>query len=249
MSHFEKIFSKFIKQEGMVFLPYLERVNPELRNIFETKKYRFGKLTEKQQKEILAIKKAFALRLSLGEARYLLFSQRENLPANPSAWKDNHNQYFSLIEELALKNNIPTPIFNGLIKAENEKYDTHAVRDDTKAIGLGQVMPETAEKDYKIDRSQLKVPKINLTISADYLRRMYKFYSSKVNKLLSEIDRWKLAIAAYNWGYKNIDKAISKAGYTFKNIPSFKCAEKYLPLETRLHIQKIMLFVTGFRSI
>jgi hypothetical protein len=86
----------------------------------------------------------------------------------------------------------------------------------TGARGLTQLMPETA-RDLGVDPDN---PDQNLAGGARYLRQQLDAYNGDVRK----------ALAAYNWGPGNLNKAIEKYGDQW---------DQHLPAETEDYIKKV----------
>ncbi len=116
----------------------------------------------------------------------------------------------SLAKDTAKKYGIPESFFLKLIKSESN-FDP-AAKSPKGAMGLGQLMPKTAEElGLRIDDDgnpgSVWDPKSNLDASADYLDRLQKLYRSKG---VDSEEVWKLSAGAYNAGMGNIQKAIDK---------------------------------------
>jgi membrane-bound lytic murein transglycosylase D len=107
-----------------------------------------------------------------------------------------------------------------------------AIVSSKKAVGLWQFMPATA-KHYKLsvcnsfDERCDPVSSTNAAIV--YLRKLYK-----------QFGKWYLAVMAYNCGEGRLEKAIKKANTDVLHVLLDSDA-KYLPLETREYIKKILL--------
>ena len=101
-----------------------------------------------------------------------------------------------------------------------------------KAVGLWQFMPATA-KHYNLsvcnsfDERCDPVSSTNAAIV--YLRKLHK-----------QFGKWYLAVMAYNCGEGRLEKAIKKANTDVLHVLLDSDA-KYLPLETREYIKKILL--------
>jgi membrane-bound lytic murein transglycosylase D len=101
-----------------------------------------------------------------------------------------------------------------------------------KAAGLWQFMPKTAQA-------------YNLTVD-DFYDERYDTVSatsaaiSYLNKLYIQFGKWYLAVMAYNCGEGCMTRAIDKAGTDELSILLDK-ERRYLPLETREYIQKILI--------
>ncbi len=101
-----------------------------------------------------------------------------------------------------------------------------------KAVGLWQFMPVTA-KHY------------NLSVCNSFDERYDPISSTNaainyLSKLYRQFGKWYLAAMAYNCGEGRLEKAIKKAGSDELSI-LVDDRHKYLPLETREYIKKILL--------
>lgn len=105
---------------------------------------------------------------------------KEHVPA----WRGNYRgTYLTVAREIAVRHGIPEDLFLRLVQQEsgwNPSARSHA-----GAIGLAQLMPETAAL-LGVDPED---PHQNLEGGARYLAQQYKTFKS-----------WKLALAAYNAG-------------------------------------------------
>ena len=98
-----------------------------------------------------------------------------------------------------------------IIKAESN-FDADALS-KSGAIGLMQVMEETAFETLNVTKEELYNPKINIEVGVKYYLQLYKKYNNLG-----------LAIAAYNAGMGNVDKwieegIINEEGSNLENIP------------------------------
>ncbi len=112
---------------------------------------------------------------------------------------------------------MPVRLIESVIKAEssfNPRAKSHA-----GAQGLMQLMPGTA-KDLGV--SDPFDPAQNVAGGTRYLGQMYNKYGD-----------YQLALAAYNWGPGNVDKAIRKHG------ASWSAISKNAPKETQNYVSKI----------
>ena len=101
-----------------------------------------------------------------------------------------------------------------------------------KAVGLWQFMPKTAKR-------------YNLVVCSTYDERCDTASATSaainyLNKLYDQFGKWYLAAMAYNCGEGCMERAIKKAG-TDDLITLIDNEAKYLPLETREYIKKILL--------
>lgn len=97
--------------------------------------------------------------------------------------------YLEMAKNAARRHGVPEDLFVRLVQQESG-FNRHA-RSHKGAIGLAQLMPETARR-LGVDPHD---PKQNLDGGARYLRLMYTRYHS-----------WKLALAAYNAGPDAVDR-------------------------------------------
>ena len=107
-----------------------------------------------------------------------------------------------------------------------------AVVSPKKAVGLWQFMPATA-KHY------------NLSVCSSFDERCDPVSSTNaainyLSKLHRQFGKWYLAAMAYNCGEGRLEKAIEKVGSDELSI-LLDDRDKYLPLETREYIKKILL--------
>jgi len=115
-----------------------------------------------------------------------------------------------------------------------------AIVSPKKAVGLWQFMPATA-KHY------------NLSVYNTFDERCDPISSTNaainyLNKLHRQFGKWYLAAMAYNCGEGRLEKAIKKAGSDELSI-LVDDRDKYLPLETREYIKKILLVAMIGESI
>lgn len=123
------------------------------------------------------------------------------------------------------------PLVDAVIKVEsNGKPDaiSHA-----GAMGLMQLMPKTAEAIHKRlglpGEANPMDPELNVMYGRELL----------FNELLPRFKSLDLALAAYNTGPSNVDKAIRKAGSR-----DFADIKKYLPKETQAYVPKVISKLT-----
>jgi len=113
-----------------------------------------------------------------------------------------------LVEQVALEQGLPPKWFRRLIQLESG-FDPNA-KSSRGAMGLGQMMPETA-KEWGLrvtgDRKEGSVwhPRSNLEASAKYLRWLHGLYRDLG---VEGPETWKFTAGAYNAGVGNIGKAI-----------------------------------------
>jgi soluble lytic murein transglycosylase-like protein len=100
-------------------------------------------------------------------------------------------------------------LIHAVIEAES-KYNPNAVS-NKGAIGLMQVMPETARR-YGVGAKELRVPAKNIAAGAQYLADLLRLFEGNVE----------LALAGYNAG----EHAVARYGQT---IPPFAETKAYVP--------------------
>jgi len=130
--------------------------------------------------------------------------------------------YFPLIEEELIKEGLPVEL-RALPIIESALSPTAVSR--AGAAGLWQFMPSTG-RSYGLEVNSLvdeRYDPIRSTQAAvRYLKDLYRIYKE-----------WSLAIAAYNCGPGNVNKALARAG---EGCRSFWDIYDYLPRETRGYV-------------
>lgn len=111
--------------------------------------------------------------------------------------------YLQVAKEVARKHGVPEDLFLRLVQQESGW--NHGARSNKGAIGLAQLMPETAQV-LGVDPTD---PRQNLEGGARYLKMMYNRYSS-----------WRLALAAYNAGPGAVDK--------YGDVPPYRETTQYV---------------------
>lgn len=133
-------------------------------------------------------------------------------------FQKNRRKHTPAINQIADYYGLPAPLVQAVVAAESA-YDANAVS-RTGAVGLMQLMPETARR-YGVNNPLN--PIANLTAGTHYLSDLlHEFH----NNLL-------LALAAYNAGEKTVKQYGNK-------VPPFD--------ETRRYISKVMDYYRQFRS-
>ncbi|MCM1301334.1 MAG: transglycosylase SLT domain-containing protein, partial [Bacteroides cellulosilyticus] len=132
--------------------------------------------------------------------------------------------YFPFIEEELIKAELPIEL-RAMPIIESALISTATSR--AGAVGLWQFMPTTA-KSYGLEVNSLvderRDPHRSTQAAVRYLRDLYNLYGD-----------WTLAIAAYNCGPGNVNKAIARSGTADKS-HSFWDIYYYLPRETRGYV-------------
>ncbi len=122
------------------------------------------------------------------------------------AYRANVARYSSMIDSIAKKHRLYPELLHAVVRAESS-YDPNAIS-SAGAVGLMQLMPETAEM-YGV--SNRRNPKANVEGGARFLRHLLTKYQNNL----------KLALAAYNAGEENVRKYGNK-------IPPFPETQNYV---------------------
>lgn len=134
-----------------------------------------------------------------------------------------HNYYGKVFVEELLKEGVPTEL--QYLPVIESAINPNAVS-RAGAVGLWQFMPATAqglgmEVNSLVD--ERRDPRLSSRNAARYLKQLYNIYND-----------WSLAIAAYNCGPGNVNKALRRAGGEGKK--DFWEIYNYLPQETRGYV-------------
>ena len=140
-----------------------------------------------------------------------------------------HNYYGRFFEEELLKENMPIEL--EYLPVIESAINPNAVS-RAGAVGLWQFMPATA-KGLGMEINSLvderRDPRISSRNAAKYLKQLYEIYND-----------WSLAIAAYNCGPGNVNKALRRAGVESgkesESKKDFWDIYNYLPSETRGYV-------------
>jgi soluble lytic murein transglycosylase-like protein len=131
---------------------------------------------------------------------------------------DSHSRYASQIQAAAIANNIEAALIRAVISVESG-YNPSAVS-RAGAVGLMQLMPETAKRYKVTDRHN---PAQNIRGGAQYLRDLLRMFNNDLH----------LTIAAYNAG----EQAVMKYG---NRIPPYR--------ETIAYVPKVMKFYKQYST-
>lgn len=135
------------------------------------------------------------------------------------------NYYFPLMEKIIAKHQLPEEI-KYLSVIESGLRPT--VRSKAGAVGLWQFISSTA-KMYDLKIGSVQDDRQDLAKSTE-AAMLY------LNDLYERFGDWGLAIAAYNCGPGNINKAIRRSG----GKKTYWEVQKYLPRETRRYLPKFV---------
>lgn len=113
--------------------------------------------------------------------------------------------------------------------AEVESSFNPRARSPSGAVGLFQLMPDTAERlGLKLSPIDQRVStELNTRAAARYLRFLY-----------DELGSWPLAIAGYNAGEGRVSRAMNKS-----DKPTYDSIASDLPMQTRLYVPKVMTLI------
>jgi soluble lytic murein transglycosylase-like protein len=127
-----------------------------------------------------------------GEYLKLFKSQAQKFRDNPSLINESSlKEYFPLLFEKEINRyhlGLQPDLVRGLIRQESGF--SPVARSSVGALGLMQLMPQTARSLYKVTLKSLLIPAINIKIGSQFLKGIK-------NKFSNQID---LALAAYNAG-------------------------------------------------
>ena len=201
-----------------------------------------GQLTEAFLK-FKDIQKSTILKPSIDTQKVLKSYQKEN-PAKVSSNVVNKNSLHKIANQVAQKNNVPETLFEKLIQTESA-FNPNA-KSPRGAMGLGQLMPATAEElglSLKEDHSSGSIlhPESNLNASARYLRKLFDKY---VGEGIPSEEAWNFAAGAYNAGMGNIARAMEKLG----NVVEWNQVAAVLPQVTGKFSSETINYVNRLRG-
>lgn len=131
---------------------------------------------------------------------------------------------FHIVDEVE-KRGMPTEL--ALLPFVESAFVTHAVS-SAKATGMWQFMPATG-RDFDLKQNIFRDDRRDVLASTraalDYLGRLYKQFGD-----------WHLALAAYNWGQGNVQKAVARNQKL--GLPTDYASLK-MPDETRYYVPKL----------
>jgi membrane-bound lytic murein transglycosylase D len=137
------------------------------------------------------------------------------------------NRYmFHVVQELE-KRNMPTEL--ALLPIIESAFNPQAYS-SADAAGMWQFVPGTG-RDYNLKQNMFKDERRGVVASTDaalsYLQRLYTMFGD-----------WPLALAAYNWGEGNVQKAI-KRNQALGKPTDFESLAELMPAETRNYVPKL----------
>jgi membrane-bound lytic murein transglycosylase D len=133
---------------------------------------------------------------------------------------------YHIVQELE-KRGMPTEL--ALLPVIESAFNPQALS-TADAAGLWQFVPGTG-KDYDLKQNMFKDERRGVLASTDaaltYLQRLYTMFGD-----------WPLALAAYNWGEGNVQKAIKKNQAA--GLPTdYESLSELMPAETRNYVPKL----------
>ncbi len=133
---------------------------------------------------------------------------------------------YHIVQELE-KRGMPTEL--ALLPVIESAFNPQALS-TASAAGLWQFVPGTG-KDYDLKQNMFKDERRGVLASTDaaltYLQRLYTMFGD-----------WQLALAAYNWGEGNVQRAIKKNQALGKGT-DFESLAELMPAETRNYVPKL----------
>jgi membrane-bound lytic murein transglycosylase D len=133
---------------------------------------------------------------------------------------------YHVVEELE-KRGMPTEL--ALLPFIESAFNPQALS-TANAAGLWQFVPGTG-RDYDLKQNAFKDDRRSVLASTDaalsYLQRLYTMFGD-----------WHLALAAYNWGEGNVQKAIKRNQAAGKPT-DFESLTELMPAETRNYVPKL----------
>ena len=126
-------------------------------------------------------------------------------------------RYGGFIASAIKGTNVPAPLVQSLINTESSTNPNAVSKKG--AAGLMQLMPATI-KDCGISQEDAFDPEKNIACGVKFLSTLHSRYGT-----------WDKALAAYNWGPGNLDKAISRDAFNWRGL---------LPPETKAYLDKLL---------
>jgi membrane-bound lytic murein transglycosylase D len=133
---------------------------------------------------------------------------------------------FHVVQELE-KRHMPTEL--ALLPIIESAFNPQAMS-TAKAAGMWQFVPGTG-RDYDLKQNMFKDERRGVLASTDaalsYLQKLYGMFGD-----------WQLALAAYNWGEGNVQRAINK-NLAMGKRTDFESLAEHMPAETRNYVPKL----------
>jgi membrane-bound lytic murein transglycosylase D len=152
------------------------------------------------------------------------YSTRPDYIARTSARASRY--LFHVVQELE-KRGMPTEL--ALLPIIESAFNPQAYS-SANAAGMWQFVPGTG-KDFNLKQNMFKDERRGVLASTDaalsYLQKLYGMFGD-----------WQLALAAYNWGEGNVQKAIKK-NQSLGKPTDFESLAELMPAETRNYVPKL----------
>ncbi len=163
-----------------------------------------------------------------GAIQWLLTNRKETV----IRWMDRADTYFPMIEQIFQEEGVPDEL---KYLAVGESGLNPRARSSASAVGMWQFMAATGRgMGLRIDSyvDERMDPVKSTRAAARHLKELYEYYGQD----------WHLALAGYNCSPRCIRRAISRAGGTLKNPPSYWTISKYLPRQTAGYVPQFIAF-------
>jgi len=168
--------------------------------------------------------------------KYLRYFTRSNKGREIlNTWLVRSGRYRSIFDSALTNSGVPTDL-EAVAFIESGLWPT--AKSPAGAVGLWQFMPATARA-------------YGLTVSRDYDERRSIWKSSEaaaqhLADLHARFDSWELALAAYNYGYANVEAAMERSGdRDFWGL----AAADVLPDETRKYVPKVLAVAVVLKNL
>ena len=145
---------------------------------------------------------------------------------------DRADTYFPMIEQIFAEEGVPDEL---KYLAVGESALIPRARSVANAVGMWQFIASTGRAmGLRIDEfvDERRDPVKATRAAARHLKDLYEYYGSD----------WQVALAGYNCSPKCVLRAISRAGGTRKNPPSYWQMRRHLPRETRGYVPQFIAF-------
>lgn len=140
--------------------------------------------------------------------------------------------YSDIFESAANAREIPPPLLYAI--ARTESYFDENAKSSAGALGLAQLLPQTAKQEGLREGESLFDPKVNLSLGAKHLARLLAGYKG---------DRV-LAVAAYNAGTSAVNRWRARYG----DIDQLLWIELIAYPETRNYVKRVLLAEQVYRK-
>lgn len=145
---------------------------------------------------------------------------------------DRADTYFPIIEQIFAEEDVPDEL---KYLAVGESALIPRARSSANAVGMWQFIASTGRATgLRIDEyvDERRDPVKATRAAARHLKDLYEYYGND----------WQVALAGYNCSPKCVLRAISRAGGTRKNPPSYWQMRRHLPRETRGYVPQFIAF-------